>query len=103
MINLKITMVGGEEFNIKNFAANSVPEFIKGILCRNQTQLNWYEIIVGTFIQVIHIESIKQLSNEELEKINNPTLDDRDEVVFDEDKDNQEIEESSESEITEEK
>lgn len=93
MINLKIIVSGGREFNIRNFLANSVEEFIKIVLCKNQTQLNWYEAIPGTWIQTALIEAIVQLSNEELEEINKSALEDGDEIVLDADKSNQEISE----------
>jgi len=85
-------MNSGEHYNIKNFSVNTISEFIKIILCRNQTQLNWYEVIPNVLIQVINIQSIRQLSDEDLVKINN-TLKSGDEIIFDEDKQNSEISE----------
>ncbi len=106
MINLKITMNNGEQYNIKNFSVNTIDEFIKIILCRNQTQLNWYEIIPNVLIQVKNIQSICKLSDEDILKLNMPskliaktnqikdisnTLKSGDEIIFDEDKPNSEI------------
>lgn len=91
MINLRITMVSGQTFNIRNFAVDSINDFLRMVLMKNQTQVNWYEVIPGTFIQASLIEGITQLSNVELENINNPKLEDGNEVVFDEDKDNEEF------------
>ena len=100
MINLRITMVSGQDFVIRNFAANSVVGFIKMVLMPNRTQLNWYEIIPGNFIQVSQIQGIEKLEDKEPEE-DKPEVEDGEEIVLPKDKDNKEIEETSEPENSE--
>jgi len=66
MINLKVTMNSEEGFKFKNFACDNVKDFIRHVLNRNQTALNWYEIIPGTIINVKNISSITTVDDDEL-------------------------------------
>jgi hypothetical protein len=66
MIALKITMSSGEAYRIRSFAVDSKEQFVAQILSRNQTLLNWYEVVPGTLIKVAHICSIENLEIDDL-------------------------------------
>lgn len=70
MIELKVIMVDGTEFNIRN-PANSIKEFIRNALMPDGGQLLWYEIVRGESIQVDNIVSIRELSEGEVSDIIN--------------------------------
>ena len=101
MIILRIQMVSGEEFIIRNFFSENINMFINGVLLKNQTELNWYEVIPGTFIKVSQIESITQLSEDDLEAAANTPesgeLKDGDEIVLPENKPNEDLEKTEET------
>lgn len=90
-------MVSGEIFHFKNFYCNSIRDFLTKVLMRNRVQLNWYEVLPGFFVQVSQIESIKELSQSEVEEINQEMLKDGDEVIFPENKLNKELPKKSDS------
>lgn len=85
-------MANGEEFNIRNFWATTASEFINGVLTKPGAQLTWYEVVPGELIQVSHIQSIRELTDEELAEEQKSKLEDG-EVIFPEDKDNEILEE----------
>ena len=68
MIELKITMIDGKEFNIRN-PANSIKEFIRNAFMPDGGQLLWYEVVRGEQIQVDNIISIRELSETEVSEI----------------------------------
>lgn len=70
MINLKITMLGGDIYKIRS-PHSSIREFIKKSLMPDGGQLIWYEIVRGEVIQVDNIVSIKELNKEEMNQIAN--------------------------------
>jgi len=74
MINLKITMDDGGEFNISNPVINNVKEWIRAALMPGGVQLLWFEVIPNTWIQVLHILKIRELTDEEIDKLNNPEV-----------------------------
>jgi hypothetical protein len=93
MINVKIVMVNGDEYNVRNIA-DSVHDFHKRVIAPYGTNMSFVEILPGTLIGVNNIVSIRELSDEEVDVINQPKeevvgLTDTEVVVED-----QEIEES---------
>lgn len=68
MISLKITLSNGREFNIRNIAARGIVDWIRSALMPQGVQLLWYQILPGTWIQVLHIQEIRELTEEEIAK-----------------------------------
>lgn len=97
MINLQITMISGKEYLIRNFEVDSAIDFIRMVLCRNQTQLNWYEIIPKVFIKVSQIQSVEELTNEDFLLLESKYKSTSEKVIFPEDIDNQDISTPAES------
>ena len=93
MIALRITMASGEAYRIRSFAVDDKIQFVNQVLSRNQTLLNWYEIVPGTLIKVSQICSIEELDLDDLPKKEEEVEEivDGAEVVFKEDLDNAEI------------
>ena len=86
-------MVNGDEYNVRNIA-DSVHDFHKRVIAPYGTNMSFVEILPGTLIGVNNIVSIRELSDEEVDVINQPKeevvgLTDTEVVVED-----QEIEES---------
>lgn len=71
MINVKMILINGDVFNLRNMAANNVKEFIKNVLMPTGVQKPWAEIFPGEFIQTAHIMGIREMTPEEFEQINN--------------------------------
>lgn len=71
MINVKITMVDGTEFDIRNIA-DSVKDFHKKVIAPYGTNMSFVEILPGTLICVVNIVSIREMSEEEVNKLNTP-------------------------------
>ena len=71
MINIKITMVDGSEYKIRNIA-DSVTDFHKKVIAPYGTNQSFVEIIPGELIFVANIISIREMSDEEISKLNEP-------------------------------
>ena len=69
MINIKITMVNGDEYNVRNIA-DSVHDFHKRVIAPYGTNMSFVEILPGILIGVNNIVSIRELSDEEVDSIN---------------------------------
>jgi len=69
MINVKITMIDGSEYNIRNIADN-IKDFYKRVLAPYGTQMTFVEIIKGELINTVNIVSIKELTDEDVNAIN---------------------------------
>jgi len=86
MINLKITMISGEFYKIRNFVSLNVEDFIKSVLTRAGTFAKWYEVLPEVFIKVENIQSIERI--QPTEKTSSKP---ENEVVLPEDVENLEI------------
>ena len=71
MINVKITMVNGDEYNVRNIA-DSVHDFHKRVIAPYGTNMSFVEILPGTLIGVANIVSIREMSDEEVNGLNTP-------------------------------
>jgi len=93
MINLKITMTNEDVYTVANkmIGVDTVQSFIKIVLMPQRVQLNWYQVIPGNWIQVSNIVSIVELSEEDVNRINNEYLESGDEIIMPEDLPNVEL------------
>ena len=73
MINVKITMVDGTEYNIRNSAQN-IRDAYKRIIAPYGTNMSFVEVLPGTIISTSNIVSLRELSEEEVEIINTPVV-----------------------------
>jgi|GEM_PF-2267200 len=73
MINVKITMVDGTEYNIRN-SAESIKEAYKRIIAPYGTNMSFVEILPDTIIATTNIVSLRKLSDEEVNKLNEPKV-----------------------------
>lgn len=64
-------MVDGSEYNIRNIA-DSVKDFHKRVIAPYGTNMSFVEIIQGELIFVANIISIREMSEEEVNKLNEP-------------------------------
>ena len=71
MINLKVTMLDGREYNVRNLVAEDVKEFIRLVFTPFGVQLKWCEIVPGEWIYVQNISCMRVLTNKELGAIKN--------------------------------
>ena len=71
MINVKITMVNGSEYNVRNIADN-IQDFYKRVMAPYGTNMTYVEIVKGDLINTGNIVSIKEMSDEEVEEMNKP-------------------------------
>ena len=71
MINVKITMTDGTEYNIRNSAQN-VKDAYKRIMAPYGTNMTFVEILPGTLIATANVVSIRELTDEEVDKLNEP-------------------------------
>jgi len=71
MINVKITMVNGREYNIRNIADN-IKDFYKRVMAPYGTNMVFVEIVKGELINTSNIVSIRAMSDEEVNTINEP-------------------------------
>jgi len=71
MINVKITMVDGTEYNVKNIA-DSVKDFHKRVIAPYGTNMSFIPIMPGVLIYTGNIVSIREMSDEEVIKLNEP-------------------------------
>lgn len=99
MINVKIKMTDGTEYKIRNSLAGSVKDFHKMVIAPYGTNQSFVEILPGELIFVANIISIREMSDEEVDKINEP-----EEIVGlrETDVETEEAEDTEESEQTEE-
>jgi len=88
MIEIKITMVSGKEYKIRNFEANNLLEFTR--LGLKVSSNIWYEILPGELINVNNIESL-ELFVEEVKDEVPEELGDKEEVILPKDKENEEV------------
>jgi hypothetical protein len=72
MINIKITMVDGSEYKIRNMIADNVKDFHKAVIAPYGTNQSFVEIIPGELIFVANIISIREMSAEDIAKLNEP-------------------------------
>ncbi len=66
-------MIGGTEYNIRNIA-NDVKDFHKRVIAPYGTNMTFVEILPGELIYVGNILSIREMSEEEVEKLNAPEV-----------------------------
>ena len=71
MINVKITMVNGREYNIRNIADN-IKDFYKRVMAPYGTNMVFVEIVKGELINTSNIVSIRAMSDKEVNAINEP-------------------------------
>lgn len=89
MIDLKIRMISGKEYKIRNFECNNLKEFTRIVLKAVTT--NWYEVLPSELIQISLIESLELIVEEK--EIEDPLeLDDKEEIILPQDKVNEDIE-----------
>lgn len=69
MINVKITMVDGTEYNLRNYA-DSIKDFYKRVFAPYGTNMMFVEILPGTLICAENIISMKEMTDDEVAKIN---------------------------------
>ena len=72
MINLKIRMINGEDFNLSHPTANNAQHWIRLVLMPMGTQLRWVELFPGRMIQTDNIQEVRLLTEEEINEINSP-------------------------------
>ncbi len=65
-------MNNGKEFNISNFWANNIKDWIRTVLMPQGVQLLWSEIVPGNFVQVSQIQEIREMTKKDLEEIGKP-------------------------------
>lgn len=88
MINVKITMVNGYEYNVRNIAP-TLKEFYKNVLAAYGTTTTFVEIIPGEIIHTGNIISMREMSDGEVEileteELHNPAIvSDKPEIVED--------------------
>jgi len=73
MINVKITMVNGTEYNIRN-SADNVKDVYKRVMAPYGTNMSFVELMPGLLIATANIISIRELSDEEVNKLNDPKV-----------------------------
>ena len=71
MINVKITMVDGTEYNIRN-GGDSIKDFHKRVIAPYGTNQSFVEIMNGVLIYTGNIVSMRELTDEEVKAINEP-------------------------------
>lgn len=71
MINVKITMVDGDIYYVKNIA-DGVKDFYKRVIAPYGTNMIFVEIIQGTLINTSNIVAIREMTEEEVDKLNEP-------------------------------
>lgn len=69
MINVKITMVNGTEYNIRNIA-DSVKDFYRNAIAPYGMGMSFMPVIGGTLINTANIVSITEMSEEEVAELN---------------------------------
>ncbi len=72
MINIKVTMINGKEYNVKNFAAMNVQEFIKFVFMPHGVSIPWVEILPEEFMYAPNVLNIRKLTESEIQAINKP-------------------------------
>ena len=72
MINIKIELVNGQVFHVKNSLANNVNEWTRRSLSPHGVTMRWHEIIPGTVIQVSNIATITAMTQDEVDALNVP-------------------------------
>ena len=72
MINIKVTLASKEVYYVRTRLAENVKEFIAAALMPYGNLLQWYEILPGEMIQVSQIESIRELTEEEVQELTRP-------------------------------
>ena len=73
MINVKITMVNGTEYNIRN-SADNVKDVYKRVMAPYGTNMSFVELMPGLLIATANVVSIRELSDEEVNKLNEPKV-----------------------------
>lgn len=73
MINVKITMVDSTEYNVRNIATN-IEDFRKRVIAPWSTDLHFVEIVKGNLINVDNIIGMREMSDEEVDKLNKPEV-----------------------------
>ena len=80
MINVKITMTNGTEYNIRNIADN-IKDFYKRVMAPYGTNMTFVEIMSGELINTANIVSIREMDEVEVAKLNEPAVEEVEEVV----------------------
>jgi len=73
MINVKITMVDGTEYNIRN-SADNVKDVYKRVMAPYGTNMSFVELMPGVLITTANVVSIRELSDAEVDKLNKPEV-----------------------------
>jgi len=71
MINVKITMVNGSEYNIRNIADN-IKDFYKRVMAPYGTNMVFVEIVNGELINTANIVNMREMDDDEVNSINEP-------------------------------
>ena len=80
MINVKIIMTNGFEYNIRNIADN-IKDFYKRVMAPYGTNMVFVEIIKGELINTENIVSIREMTEDEVNSIDDVEEDDVEEEV----------------------
>jgi len=75
MINVKIIMTNGFEYNIRNIADN-IKDFYKRVMAPYGTNMVFVEIIKGELINTENIVSIREMTEDEVNSIDDVEEDD---------------------------
>ena len=71
MINVKITMVNGSEYNIRNITDN-IKDFYKRVMAPYGTNMVFVEIVNGELINTANIVNMREMDDDEVNSINEP-------------------------------
>ena len=71
MINVKITMVDGAEYNVRNIATN-VKDFYRNAIAPYGMGMSFMPVVNGILINTAIIVSIQEMTEEEVAKLNEP-------------------------------
>ena len=64
-------MVDGSEYNVRNIADN-IQDFYKRVMAPYGTNMTYVEIVKGDLINTGNIVSIREMSDDEVNKMNKP-------------------------------
>ena len=80
MINIKITMVDGTDYNVRNIAG-TVKEFYKNAIAPYGMGMSFVEVVTGELINTANIVSIREMDEEEVAKLNEPAVEEPEIIV----------------------
>lgn len=90
MINIKVTMVNGKEYNVVNWLAENVKDFIKFVFMPQGVTMMFVEILPNEYLYTGNVLNIRELTDEEIRLLNGPAQMPDDEKPTDE-QDNEEL------------